>query len=372
MSKTLMTRTAWTAKQLASVPNVLSAAAIFGILMYSFLHGYEPFMIAVFFAVFFLVTAWHMLAMMLVFSLLATAICMVFPFLAPIAFLIMVGLFIARISFVLNNWRAVLAGLCVYGLALMLYFRFSWLGVLYLPVSQGIRYLFQLLPASLLQMLASPTIFLQCLILTSLAGLITFGYQMLLFWLYRHGYSTGRALSIMGSIPLIIIAMILPFLKAAAADGMIGGDMADGFAHDGAVGHDGFVKTPDGYQHVNGYTRIAPDGHTEYVHDYVRTNPDGVVENNLSYHGNLGNSGSHGVQGYSDGSPITDGSYSAIPENPAPSVHAEGSPLFVMVTDFAKGSIHGLARLGQNLFLRLMLIYAGLSLLAASIIYLSR
>ena len=368
MSKTLMTRTAWTAKQLASLPNIFSAAAIFGILMYSFLHGYEPFMIAVFFAVFFLVTAWHMLAMMLVFSLLATVICMAFPFLAPIAFIIMVGLFIARIGFVLSNWRAVVAGLCVYGLALLLYFRFSWLGILYLPVSEGIRHIFHLLPASLLQMLGSPTIFLQCLTLTSLAGLITFGYQMLLFWLYRHGYSASRALNIMGSIPLIIIAMILPFLKAAAADGMIGGDMADGFTHDGAVGHDGFVKTPNGYQYVNGYTRIAPDGHTEYVHDYVRTNPDGVVENNLSYHGNAG---SHGAPGYADGSSIADGSYSTISENPAPSVHAEGSSLFVMVTDFAKGSIRGLAKLGQSLFLRLVLIYAGLVVLAACAAYMS-
>ena len=168
-------------------------------------------------------TTWQMIYIMLAFSFIAGGLCVMFPSLAPVAFIIMIVLFVALIAFV---------------------------------------------------------------------------FQLLLYWLYRNGYSSSGALNIM-----VIIALILPFLKAAAG-GVIAGGMADGFAHDcafahdGAVSHEGLVKAPSGYHHVNGYTRIAPDGHTEYVHDYIRSTPDGILENNLSYHGNH---------------PIVEGTYQAIP-----------------------------------------------------------
>lgn len=103
-------------------------------------------------------------------------------------------------------------------------------------------------------------------------------------------------MGIMGSIPLVILALLLPFLKAAAVDGVAGdgfsGDVMHdgGFAHDsvighdGMMGHDGVVRAPSGYHHVNGYTRIGADGQPEYVQGYIRSNPDGILENNLSYH----------------------------------------------------------------------------------------
>ncbi|ORU00228.1 hypothetical protein D081_1322 [Anaerovibrio sp. JC8] len=131
----------------------------------------------------------------------------------------------------------------------------------------------------------------------------------------------------MGSIPLVIIALILPFLKLVSADGMIDGGAGgeytyDGdfapegemvhdtaithdsaIAHDGAISHDGYVKAPSGYHHVNGYDRLSPTGEIEHVNGYIRSNPDGIVENNLSYHGEHGYYGEHGAPaegGYGD------------------------------------------------------------------------
>ena len=73
------------------------------------------------------------------------------------------------------------------------------------------------------------------------------------------------------------------------------------------MGGDGFhgthgIQTTDGFHgtgevpmpadghpvpihHVNGYFRSTPDGGTTYVQPHVATNPDGIVENNLSWHG---------------------------------------------------------------------------------------
>ena len=102
-------------------------------------------------------------------------------------------------------------------------------------------------------------------------------FQILLYWLYCNGYKSETALSIMGTIPLVIIALILPFLKVMHFDGMMG----DAHTVD-VTPHDNVIPPPDGYHHVNGYWRTMPNGHTEYVHSYIRSNPDGIIENNLS------------------------------------------------------------------------------------------
>ena len=116
-----MTRSEWVIKQLTSWQNLSSVLSLLGFLTYLFVFNYHPTTVVIFFALFFLATAWRMLAMMLVFSLIAFGIVSLLPFLAPVAFIIMLGLFLARIGFVLKNWRAVISGLLVYGLAYILY-----------------------------------------------------------------------------------------------------------------------------------------------------------------------------------------------------------------------------------------------------------
>ena len=229
-------------------------------------------------------TTWQMIYIMLAFSFIAGGLCVMFPSLAPVAFIIMIVLFVALIAFV---------------------------------------------------------------------------FQLLLYWLYRNGYSSSGALNIMGSIPLVIIALVLPFLKAAAG-GVIDGGMADGFAHDcafahdGAVSHEGLVKAPSGYHHVNGYTRIAPDGHTEYVHDYIRSTPDGILENNLSYHGNH---------------PIVEGTYQAIPGEGGHVPANTGQPLYVMLAGSIKSGIYTITGISRHTLVMLFLIYTAVFLVTSVIVY---
>lgn len=318
-----MTRSEWVMQQLCTKNNILSSLGIFAILVYSFYEEPKPLVIGVCFAAFFLITSWQMIATMIFVSIIVTAVCAVLPFLAPVAFVIMVFLFFARIGFVIKNWRAVLAGLMVYGLAAILMFRMEWMyraeNFVYVNVLAPVM---SFVPKSAFGFLANPNLFLHISYIMAFVTMVAFFYQMLLYWLYRNGYTASGALNIMGSIPLVIIALVLPFLKAASfdgptADGVSGGvthDGAfapegahdgfvhDGMAHDGIVQHDGMahdgiahdgVRAPSGYHHVNDYTRMAPDGHLEHVRGYIRSNPDGIIENNLSYNGGHGPHGSY-------------------------------------------------------------------------------
>lgn len=279
-----------------------------------------------------------MIYMMLAFSLIAGGLCAVFPFLAPVAFIIMIVLFIARIGFILKNWRAVISGLMVYGLAFVLYFRMDWLNTLYRPIYRGLATIVNTFPHVFFTVVHA-SLLVRVLALTALAALIAFVFQLLLYWLYRNGYSSSGALNIMGSIPLVIIALVLPFLKAAAG---------------GVVSHEGLVKAPPGYHHVNGYTRIAPDGHTEYVHDYIRSNPDGILENNLSYHGNH---------------PVVEGMYQALPGEAAHVPASTGHSLYVMLAGGMKSGWRVVANIGRHTLITLFLVYTAVLLVNSVVVY---
>lgn len=200
MDRQQMTRREWVSAQLTTWQNVLSAIWIFAILMYTFIHGFNPWVIIGGFVGFFIVTAWQMIYMMLAFSLIAGGLCAIFPFLAPVAFIIMIVLFIARIGFILKNWRAVIAGLMVYGLAFVLYFRMDWLNTLYRPIYRGLATIVNTFPHVFFTVVHA-SLLVRVLALTALAALIAFVFQLLLYWLYRNGYSSSGALNIMGSIP---------------------------------------------------------------------------------------------------------------------------------------------------------------------------
>ncbi|KXY32628.1 hypothetical protein AT269_16980 [Bacillus cereus] len=234
---------------------------------------------------FFIITSFKLLKKMLFFMLILGIIAAILPFLAPIIFIVMLVLFFMRIQFVLKNWRPFLAGLLVYGIAAILLARMS-----FDPTSASLAYD------------SSPSKVMESIIVSAL-GFI--GIRATLIWLYGHSYSSYAALGIMGSVPLIIISFILPFLKMH-----VGGDVyvaepgvVDGHAVTGeTVLHSSEAHIAKG-TNVQPYVRTAPDGdvtnnlsyhgpdakpvNTEMVavKGYVRTAPDGDVTNNLSYHG---------------------------------------------------------------------------------------
>lgn len=80
MDRQQMTRREWVSAQLTTWQNVLSAIWIFAILMYTFIHGFNPWVIIGGFVGFFIVTAWRMIYMMLAFSRLPAASVPYFPF----------------------------------------------------------------------------------------------------------------------------------------------------------------------------------------------------------------------------------------------------------------------------------------------------
>ncbi|HHB2119479.1 TPA: hypothetical protein ACOQ6D_000193 [Bacillus cereus] len=192
-----------------------------------------------------------------------------------------------RIQFVIKNWRPFLAGLLIYGIAAILLTRMSFD------------------PTSTLVYDSSFSKLMESIIVSAL-GFI--GIRTTLIWLYGHNYSSYTALGIMGSVPLIIISFILPFLKMH-----MGGDVyvaepgvVDGHAVTGeTVVHssDAHITKGANLQHVQPHVRTAPDGDitnnlsyhgpdakpvnpdTVAVKGYVRTAPDGDVTNNLSHHG---------------------------------------------------------------------------------------
>lgn len=45
------------------------------------------------------------------------------------------------------------------------------------------------------------------------------------------------------------------------------------------------VPPASAYHHVDGYLREGADGNVTYVRSHVASNPDGILENNLSYRG---------------------------------------------------------------------------------------
>jgi hypothetical protein len=87
--------------------------------------------------------------------------------------------------------------------------------------------------------------------------------NILLLWLYSKNYNTRSALTIAGAFPLVLIGLIFSLKALSTLETHSHGDHY--YSHDGIDHHYG-----DDYQ---------------YVKSYVRTNPDGIVENNLSYHG---------------------------------------------------------------------------------------
>lgn len=207
--------------------------------------------------------------------------------------------FILRIRYVIQNAQLLASGFLVYLLYYHLFadrMRLGWELVEACYKLVTLNHLFAL-PWQLRHFLAYPALLLA-------AGLPVLLVHLLLWLAYRRGYENRNALTVLFGLPLVVLSFLLPFLKILGAfDGAAFTDAG----HTGHMGGDGFhgthgIQTTDGFHgtgevpmpadghpvpihHVNGYFRSTPDGGTTYVQPHVATNPDGIVENNLSWHG---------------------------------------------------------------------------------------
>lgn len=294
----------------------------------------------------FIFYTWRRILLILITAAIAFALVSFFPFLAPVAFILMVIIFIARLSYILKNWRAVLAGFYMYALA----FGFAFYGSVFGELIWGISFYHYRLNG------INPLWGYQGLeyTLAAVAALFfTVIFHFIMRWLYRHHYTLQQALPIMGVAPLLIILLFLPFIKAFDSfetgvdtvdagghsfDGIDGSghtvDTADfghtnmdDFSHPDIIHHDSIdagshdVSDAPGVHHTHDYFRTGPDGEVQHVHGYEATNPDGIPENNYSYHGDS----------YADS---TDGSIPSDAIDAAP-IHGTEGPLAESPADTA-------------------------------------
>ncbi|AXL20358.1 hypothetical protein [Megasphaera stantonii] len=136
--------------------------------------------------VFFLVTSFQVLKMIVVLAVIIGGLCVLFPFLAPVAFILAVVFFIMRIRFIIRNMYAILAGAYVYGV--LAAFGASHIGLLGYTTY-------------------------------ALAAAAVLVLHVILKWLYRMGYTTKQAFGIMGLVPLLVVVFVLPFLKIPVVHG---------------------------------------------------------------------------------------------------------------------------------------------------------
>lgn len=223
---------------------------------------------------------------MLLICLFVAGVCAFIPFLAPIAIILMIVLYIKRIILVLRNWRPIVAGLAVYGVPVMM--------------TSGIDS-------------SAGAVDIVSKIMFCLASMVAM--HTLLWWQYKWSYNVPTALSLMGIVPLLILAFVLPFLKlhigfdahdisvdthpvstldtqsfSAISDTQGISTIVDAQAvsaiassnTDYAFLHPGIHSTSTGIIHINGTS--APPGYN-IVHEHLQTDPDGIEANNLSHPG---------------------------------------------------------------------------------------
>lgn len=118
----------------------------------------------------FIAFTWRRIMYIVITAAVTVLLISIFPFLAPVAFVIMVVIFCLRLKYIVSNWRAVLAGFYMYGVGF------------YFAVGR------------------STTVDPISALLTGFVAAV--GFHLILIWLYSHQYTLERALPIMGVAPL--------------------------------------------------------------------------------------------------------------------------------------------------------------------------
>jgi hypothetical protein len=196
---------------------------------------------------------------MFFFFIITSIVTAIFP---PLGIVLTILFFIFRIGYIIQNWRGILAGILVY----------AYPFVLGLSIADSYyRY--------------NPRVVL----VTSLIAGIAFHF--LLLWLYRNKYSTKNALGAMGSAPLLILMLILPFVADEIGDIIDFDDFEQYESTHHTVDPDYNAIDPEfetadsvnpDTHSVEGHWRQTSSGEYTYVEPHVRTDPDGIESNNLS------------------------------------------------------------------------------------------
>lgn len=167
-----------------------------------------------------------------------------FPPLAGILGVIAINMFIIKLKFLVQNWRAVLAGLFIYIYPFYVNRIYNKNLYSYYNSSNKFGYV--------------------------ISGILLF--QLVMKFLYYYGYSSKAALTILGMLPLMIIIFLLSSVIAEIQGSV------QGFEN-----YNSYPPNNPNINSVKGHYRQTPSGGVIYVHPHIRTNTDGIESNNISY-----------------------------------------------------------------------------------------
>ena len=157
---------------------------------------------------FFFVSTFKVMGKLIIVMAAVFALTAIFPPLAAVIAALSVVFLLLRIKFLVQNWRALLVGIYTYFVYLaVVVFNGFFAKLIVIKIASLIAGLFQ--DNTVVEY--GSTAFLIAAYLFPL--ILTIIFHRLLKWLYQHGYGTDRAFYVMGLTPLILIAVILPFLK---------------------------------------------------------------------------------------------------------------------------------------------------------------
>lgn len=160
---------------------------------------------------FFLMSMFKILKSMIIGMIVAAILTVILEIIFPPTALIFLGLFILmllfRAKFLIQNWRALVAGLYTYGVYLFVTVANA---VLYKASGAGFA---MIIVGFFSADAARNGSFVSLIVAILIAFFLTRGLNRKFSWLYSHGYDTERALLIMGITPMIVLSIILPFLK---------------------------------------------------------------------------------------------------------------------------------------------------------------
>ncbi len=189
--------------------------------------------------------------------------CLIFPFITPF---VVIFLIIVRITYLWDHKLAVFYGIFLYLIPLVINLLFTQMG-------RNLSFYY-----NQYMILISFLVFL----------MTTLIIHLFLFSLYKKGYVVKNAIILMLEFPILIFLLLL------SVCGILDGHLFDKPVND-FHGHDGHIPNNHytdphfsdhpGYHDVHAYVRQGANGDMQFVKAHIRSNPDGIIENNISYRG---------------------------------------------------------------------------------------
>lgn len=191
--------------------------------------------------VFFSITSFKVLKKSLLIMLAVFLITVIFPAFGIVVAILALIFFLLRISFVIRNWRALTVGLYAYGIYLLVVvFNAFFYDTVVVQATLRVVDFFGAGGETAVETFgqqgvdavnATTGFIKEALHVGSYVFplFLTIAFHNMLRWLYRHDYTTSQAFQVIGLTPLVVMALVLPFLKIdLGSDALFTGSLADG------------------------------------------------------------------------------------------------------------------------------------------------